>query len=148
MEIQLNIFICVCLILYSSKYCIPYLKKGTNPHILNISPPLNMNAFWFKDHVGLCISYPINSLQSLPDTTSYFICTVTRLLPVFQFIVIVRQMNTTSLFPQHMLCFLISLGNESTYLLLSRLCGSIPNIQHLVYCVGEIVYSIFTSFDE
>lgn len=25
-----------------SKYCQPYLKKAENPHILNISPPLNM----------------------------------------------------------------------------------------------------------
>ena len=37
---------------FSSKYCVPHLKKGTNPHILNISPPLNMNPRWFKDHVG------------------------------------------------------------------------------------------------
>lgn len=35
-----------------SKYCIPYLKKGKNPHILNISPPLNMKSKWFKDHVA------------------------------------------------------------------------------------------------
>jgi NAD(P)-dependent dehydrogenase (short-subunit alcohol dehydrogenase family) len=35
-----------------SKYCIPYLQKGTNPHILNLSPPLNMNSRWFKDHVA------------------------------------------------------------------------------------------------
>jgi NAD(P)-dependent dehydrogenase (short-subunit alcohol dehydrogenase family) len=35
-----------------SKYCIPHLKNGTNPHILNISPPLNMNVRWFKDHVA------------------------------------------------------------------------------------------------
>ena len=33
-----------------SQKCIPYLKKGRNPHILNISPPLNMEARWFKDH--------------------------------------------------------------------------------------------------
>ncbi|XP_013396626.1 hydroxysteroid dehydrogenase-like protein 2 [Lingula anatina] len=35
-----------------SKVCLPYLKKGKNPHILNISPPLNMNQVWFKDHVA------------------------------------------------------------------------------------------------
>jgi len=35
-----------------SKLCIPHLLKGTNPHILNISPPLNMNPRWFKDHVA------------------------------------------------------------------------------------------------
>ncbi len=33
-----------------SQACIPYLKKGTNPHILNISPPLNMKVKWFQDH--------------------------------------------------------------------------------------------------
>lgn len=37
---------------YSSQACIPYLKKGKNPHILNLSPPLNLNPVWFKDHVG------------------------------------------------------------------------------------------------
>uniref|UniRef100_T1JL64 Hydroxysteroid dehydrogenase-like protein 2 n=1 Tax=Strigamia maritima TaxID=126957 RepID=T1JL64_STRMM len=36
----------------TSKYCIPYLKKGKNSHILNLSPPLNMNPFWFKGHVA------------------------------------------------------------------------------------------------
>jgi citronellol/citronellal dehydrogenase len=25
-----------------SKFCVPHLKKSSNPHILNISPPLNM----------------------------------------------------------------------------------------------------------
>ncbi|KAG8227332.1 hypothetical protein J437_LFUL006290, partial [Ladona fulva] len=35
-----------------SKVCLPHLKKGKNPHILNISPPLNMNPIWFKNHVA------------------------------------------------------------------------------------------------
>ncbi|KAJ9587197.1 hypothetical protein L9F63_019277 [Diploptera punctata] len=35
-----------------SKVCLPYLQKGKNPHILNLSPPLNMNPFWFKNHVA------------------------------------------------------------------------------------------------
>uniref|UniRef100_A0A183CW08 Hydroxysteroid dehydrogenase-like protein 2 n=1 Tax=Gongylonema pulchrum TaxID=637853 RepID=A0A183CW08_9BILA len=35
-----------------SQKCIPYLKKGKNPHILNISPPLNMNKRWFANHVA------------------------------------------------------------------------------------------------
>ena len=25
---------------------------GKNPHILNISPPLNMNPVWFQNHVA------------------------------------------------------------------------------------------------
>lgn len=35
-----------------SQACLPYLLKGKNPHILNISPPLNMSAKWFKGHVA------------------------------------------------------------------------------------------------
>ncbi|KAM0729394.1 Hydroxysteroid dehydrogenase-like protein 2 [Formica fusca] len=35
-----------------SKVCVPYLKKSANPHIVNISPPLNMKAIWFKNHVA------------------------------------------------------------------------------------------------
>jgi citronellol/citronellal dehydrogenase len=35
-----------------SKLCIPYLQRGTNPHILNISPPLNLDPQWFKNHVA------------------------------------------------------------------------------------------------
>ncbi len=35
-----------------SQACIPYLAKGRNPHILNLSPPLNMKSRWFKDHIA------------------------------------------------------------------------------------------------
>ena len=35
-----------------SQACIPYLAKAENPHILNISPPLNMEARWFAPHVA------------------------------------------------------------------------------------------------
>ena len=31
-----------------SKYCIPHLKKSDNPHILMLSPPLDMKAKWFE----------------------------------------------------------------------------------------------------
>jgi citronellol/citronellal dehydrogenase len=36
----------------TSQAVLPLLKKADNPHILNLSPPLNMNARWFKDHVA------------------------------------------------------------------------------------------------
>ncbi|MGH8462261.1 MAG: SDR family oxidoreductase [Stenotrophobium sp.] len=36
----------------SGKYCIPYLKKAKNPHILTLSPPLDMSAKWFAPHVA------------------------------------------------------------------------------------------------
>lgn len=39
-----------------SKACIPYLKKGTNAHILNLSPPLNMDMKWFENHLAYTIS--------------------------------------------------------------------------------------------
>jgi len=39
-----------------SKACIPYLQKSTNPHIVNISPPLNMKPVWFKNHVAYTIA--------------------------------------------------------------------------------------------
>jgi citronellol/citronellal dehydrogenase len=35
-----------------SKYCIPHLKKAANPHILNLSPPLDMSEKWFANHVA------------------------------------------------------------------------------------------------
>jgi len=35
-----------------SQVCIPHLKKATNPHILNLSPPLNMEVRWFAPHVA------------------------------------------------------------------------------------------------
>jgi citronellol/citronellal dehydrogenase len=35
-----------------SQACIPHLASSANPHILNISPPLNMEARWFGPHVA------------------------------------------------------------------------------------------------
>ena len=35
-----------------SKYCLPHLLAADNPHILNISPPLNLEARWFAPHVA------------------------------------------------------------------------------------------------
>lgn len=39
-----------------SQACIPHLKKAKNPHILTLSPPLNMQAKWFKDHLAYTMS--------------------------------------------------------------------------------------------
>lgn len=35
-----------------SKLCIPHLRKAANPHILNLAPPLDIAAKWFKNHVA------------------------------------------------------------------------------------------------
>jgi len=36
----------------TSKTCIPYLKKSVNPHVLMLSPPLDMSPRWFGPHVA------------------------------------------------------------------------------------------------
>ena len=41
---------------FVSKACIPHLRKGSNPHILNLSPPLNMNPKWFGAHLAYTLS--------------------------------------------------------------------------------------------
>ena len=35
-----------------SKVCLPHLLKSENPHILNLSPPLDMDPKWFGPHVA------------------------------------------------------------------------------------------------
>ncbi len=35
-----------------SQACIPHLARSTNAHILNLAPPLNMDAKWFEGHVA------------------------------------------------------------------------------------------------
>src|ERR1041385_7683792 len=35
-----------------SQACLPHLLKASNPHILNISPPLKLEAKWFAPHVA------------------------------------------------------------------------------------------------
>jgi citronellol/citronellal dehydrogenase len=39
-----------------SKTCLPYLAKAENPHILMLSPPLDMKAKWFAGHVAYSIA--------------------------------------------------------------------------------------------
>ncbi|NXW56645.1 HSDL2 protein, partial [Eurystomus gularis] len=40
----------------TSKTCLPHLRKSRNPHILNLSPPMNLNPVWFKNHCAYTIS--------------------------------------------------------------------------------------------
>jgi citronellol/citronellal dehydrogenase len=39
-----------------TKACIPYLRKSSNPHILTLSPPLNLDPKWFEKHVAYTMS--------------------------------------------------------------------------------------------
>jgi citronellol/citronellal dehydrogenase len=38
------------------KTCIPHLAKSTNAHILNLSPPINLNPKWFGKHLAYTMS--------------------------------------------------------------------------------------------
>ena len=40
----------------TSQACIPYLKQSANPHILMLSPPLEMAAHWFAPHLAYSIA--------------------------------------------------------------------------------------------
>ncbi|HTL06824.1 MAG TPA: NAD(P)-dependent oxidoreductase [Chitinophagaceae bacterium] len=41
---------------FTSKACIPHLKKAHNPHILNLSPPISLEPGWFAKHLAYTIS--------------------------------------------------------------------------------------------
>src|SRR5678816_3922951 len=36
----------------TSRACIPHLKQAANPHVLMLSPPLDMKPRWFGSHVA------------------------------------------------------------------------------------------------
>jgi citronellol/citronellal dehydrogenase len=39
-----------------SKTCLPHLHRSENPHILNLSPPLNLEPRWFANHLAYTMS--------------------------------------------------------------------------------------------
>lgn len=41
---------------FMSRACIPHLKKSENAHIITLSPPLNMDMKWFKDHIAYTLT--------------------------------------------------------------------------------------------
>lgn len=54
LDLMLNVnargtFIC-------SQACLPHLQKAPNPHILTLSPPLNLAPKWFQDHAAYTLS--------------------------------------------------------------------------------------------
>ena len=40
----------------TTKLCIPHLRKAANPHVLVLSPPLDLQPKWFKNHVAYSIA--------------------------------------------------------------------------------------------
>ena len=40
----------------TSRACLPYLKQAANPHILTLSPPLDLQPKWFAGHLAYSLS--------------------------------------------------------------------------------------------
>ncbi len=41
---------------FVTKACIPHLKKASNPHILTLSPPVNLDPKWLKGHIAYTLT--------------------------------------------------------------------------------------------
>ncbi|MGZ4541982.1 MAG: SDR family oxidoreductase [Mycobacteriaceae bacterium] len=54
-----------------TKYCVPHLAKGTNPHILTLSPPLNLDPKWLGAHPAYTLSKYGMSLLTLGWATEF-----------------------------------------------------------------------------
>lgn len=47
------------------KHALPYLIKGHNPHILTLSPPINLNPKWLGGHIAYTITKYSMSMMAL-----------------------------------------------------------------------------------
>ena len=54
-----------------SKTCLPFLKKSSNPHILNLSPPINLKPKWFENFTAYTISKYAMSMNVLGMSREY-----------------------------------------------------------------------------
>ena len=54
-----------------SRACIPHLRKAENPHILTLSPPLNLNPRWFAPNLAYTIAKYGMSLCTLGLAEQY-----------------------------------------------------------------------------
>lgn len=50
---------------FMSQACFQHLSIAENPHIINISPPLTIDPYWFKDHLAFSLSKYAMSLCTL-----------------------------------------------------------------------------------
>jgi citronellol/citronellal dehydrogenase len=55
----------------TSRACLPYLKRAPNPHILTLSPPLNLKSEWFAPHLAYSLSKYGMSLCTLGLAAEY-----------------------------------------------------------------------------
>ena len=54
-----------------SKTCLPFLKNSQNPHILNLSPPINLKPKWFENFTAYTISKYSMSMITLGMSSEY-----------------------------------------------------------------------------
>lgn len=52
-------------VLACSKAVIPFLKKSSNPHIITLSPPINLNKHWLGGHIPYTVSKYSMTLMTL-----------------------------------------------------------------------------------
>ncbi|MBK9568640.1 MAG: NAD(P)-dependent oxidoreductase [Chitinophagaceae bacterium] len=50
---------------FVTKACVPHLKKAENPHILTLSPPINLDPKWFDKHVAYTLTKYNMSMMTL-----------------------------------------------------------------------------------
>lgn len=50
---------------FMTRACIPYLRKGSNPHILTLSPPINLKPKWLAGHIAYTLSKYNMSMMTL-----------------------------------------------------------------------------------
>lgn len=48
-----------------TKHCIPHLKRGKNPHIITLSPPINITPKWLGPHVAYTMTKFNMSMMAL-----------------------------------------------------------------------------------
>ena len=49
----------------TTKFCVPFLKKSDHPHVLTLSPPIDLNDKWFFPHLAYTMSKMSMSLCTL-----------------------------------------------------------------------------------
>ena len=56
---------------FVTKHCIPFLRKSENPHILTLSPPIDMNPKWIAPFAAYTISKYNMSMMTLGWSAEY-----------------------------------------------------------------------------
>jgi citronellol/citronellal dehydrogenase len=54
-----------------TQHCIPYLLKGNNPHILTLSPPVNLQPKWLAPHVAYTLTKYNMSMMAMGWAEEY-----------------------------------------------------------------------------